>query len=287
MYVDCDLITRANKRKRTTHCGLGRDMQDDSSIGRSAHPSVRDPHHVGQLFVGSEGLLGVITELTLRLVPIPPPASTLVAVFDSVEAAADAVLAITASVRPSMLELMDRTAINAVEDMLAMGLDCTARALLLARSDASGPAAAYEIEAMAKFCRAEGASEVFSTDDAEEGEAFAAARRAALPAMERLGALLLEDIGVAVAALPALLRGVEQIADRYELTIAVVAHAGDGNAHPMLVHDSADPDAVRRPASPSPRSWISRSTLVAQSPVSTASVASRRNGCRPISATMS
>ncbi len=199
-----------------------------------------------KLFVGSEGLLGVITELTLRLLPAQPPASTLVAVFPSIEAAADAVLSITSTLRPCMLELMDRTSINAVEDFTAMGLDRTAEALLIARSDAPGESAAHEIALMESACEAHGASELFSTSDAEEGEAFAAARRAAFPALERLGSLLLEDVGVALPILPTLVRRIEAIAAANSVTIAVVAHAGDGNTHPLVVYNPLDPDETKR-----------------------------------------
>jgi glycolate oxidase len=197
-----------------------------------------------KMFVGSGGILGVITELTLRLVPAAPPASTLVAAFPSIEAAADAVLAITSSLRPSMLELMDNTSINAVEDMVNMGLDRTAQALLIARSDSPGGAAAHEIALMESACQAHGASELYTTDDEEEGEAFAAARRAAFPALERLGSLLLEDVGVALPALPALVAGVEEIATRNHVTIGVVAHAGDGNTHPLVVYNPEDPEST-------------------------------------------
>jgi glycolate oxidase len=179
-------------------------------------------------------------------VPAQPPASTLVAVFPSIDAAADAVLAISGVLRPCMLELMDRTSINAVEDFVAMGLDRTAEALLIARSDAPGSAAAAEVVIMEAACIANGASEVFCTDDVDEGEAFAAARRAAFPALERLGSLLLEDVGVALPALPALVRGIEQIAAAQQVTIAVVAHAGDGNTHPIVVFDPADPAETAR-----------------------------------------
>jgi glycolate oxidase len=199
-----------------------------------------------KLFVGSEGTLGVITELILRLVPAPPPASTMVAAFASIEAAADAVLAITAQLRPSMLELMDRTSINAVEDFTSMGLDRSAEALMIARSDAPGDAAAHEIALMESAARAHGASEVFCTDDVDEGEAFAAARRAAFPALERLGSLLLEDVGVALPHLPTLVRGIEKIAADNAVTIAVVAHAGDGNTHPLVVFDPSDADNTAR-----------------------------------------
>src|SRR5438270_6041446 len=143
----------------------------DGTALRLGGPRLKDVagFSLTKLFVGSEGLLGVITELTLRLVPAPPPASTLVAVFPSIEAAADAVLAITSTLRPSMLELMDRTSINAVEDYVSMGLDRSAEALLIARSDAPGGAADHEIALMESACSAHGASELFTTSDPAEG----------------------------------------------------------------------------------------------------------------------
>jgi glycolate oxidase len=199
-----------------------------------------------KLFVGSEGTLGVITELTLRLVPAPPPASTLVASFSSIEAAAGAVLAIVSTLRPSMLELMDNASINAVEDFIGMGLDRSAGALLIARSDAPGGAASTEVGLMAQACGRYEPTELFTTDDPAEGEMFAAARRAAFPAVEKLGDLLLEDVGVPLPALPALVRGVERIAAARDTRIAVVAHAGDGNTHPLIVYDATDPDATAR-----------------------------------------
>ena len=214
----------------------------DGTALRLGGPRLKDVAGLSltKLFVGSEGLLGVITELTLRLIPAQPPASTMVASFASIEAAADAVLAISRELRPCMLELMDRTSINAVEDMVAMGLDRSAEALLVARSDAPGIAARHEIALMESACLAHGARDVFATADADEGEAFTAARRAAFPALERLGSLLLEDVGVALPALPALVRGIEEIAARQDVTIAVVAHAGDGNTHPIVVFDPTD-----------------------------------------------
>jgi glycolate oxidase len=199
-----------------------------------------------KLFVGSEGTLGVITSLILRLLPAPPPACTLVATFATVEAAADAVVAITAGLRPSMLELMDNGSINAVEDMVKMGLDRTAGALLIARSDAPGGAAAAEIEQVHAACTANGATEVFSTPDPDEGEAFAAARRAAFPAMERVGTLLLEDVGVPVPSLPKLVHGIREIAAQRDTHIVVVAHAGDGNTHPIIAYPPGDAEAEAR-----------------------------------------
>ena len=220
----------------------------DGTAVRLGGPRLKDVAGLSltKLFVGSEGTLGVITEVTLRLLPTPPPASTLVATFDSVEASAAAVVAITERLRPSMLELMDNTSIIAVDDLLKMGLDRTAGALLVARSDAPGAAADAEIELMSAACEANGGRDVFATSDAAEGEAFLAARRASFPAMEQFGTLLLEDVGVPVPELPALVRGVREIAEARETTIALVAHAGDGNTHPIIAYPPDDHDAEKR-----------------------------------------
>ncbi|QDO89952.1 FAD-binding protein [Ornithinimicrobium ciconiae] len=193
-----------------------------------------------KLFVGSEGVLGVITEITLRLLPAQPPASTVVGTFPSVSHASRAVLAVTDRIRPALLEFMDKVTLNAVEDHLRMGLPREAEALLLAQSDAPGAAGRAEVELIQEAFTAHGAAECFSTDDPVEGEAFAAARRAAIPAVEKLGSLLLEDVGVPLPALPDLIDGVAAIAAAEDVTIAVIAHAGDGNTHPLIAFDPTD-----------------------------------------------
>jgi glycolate oxidase len=220
----------------------------DGTAVRLGGPRLKDVAGLSltKLFVGSEGTLGIITALTLRLLPAPPAGATLVANFPSMDAAAQAVVTMTTTVRPALLELMDNGSINAVEDYLAMGLDRTAGALLLARSDALGTAADLEIEAMSLACTAAGATEVFTTVDPEEGEAFLVARRAAFPAMERLGSLLLEDVGVPLPQLPALVRGVAQIAAARDTRIVLVAHAGDGNTHPIIAYPPHDAAAAER-----------------------------------------
>ena len=214
----------------------------DGSVVELGGPRLKDVAGLSltKLFIGSEGTLGIITKVLLRLVPAQRPPATLVATFARLDDATQTVVDITSAMRPSMLEFMDKPTINAVEDVTKMGLDRDAEAMLIVQSDEPAGHAAVEIAQITAICEKNSATEVFDTDDVETGEQFVVARRMAIPAVERKGSLLLEDVGVPVPRLGDLVRGIAQIAQRRDILIAVLAHAGDGNTHPLLVFDPSD-----------------------------------------------
>ncbi|MFF4054957.1 FAD-binding oxidoreductase [Streptomyces sp. NPDC001668] len=185
------------------------------------------------LLTGSEGTLAVITSATLRLRPVPVATATLAAWFPSFEAAAEASYAVArAGVEPALAELVDGPVLHAVDPALRE----RGAALLVVQCDGAGAAA--EAAAVARLL-APLASTVEVTEDPVEAEKLLAARRLALPALERLGRPLIEDIAVPRSRLAEAVREIRAISARHEVPVFTIAHAADGNLHPIIVVDRA------------------------------------------------
>ncbi|MFD0688550.1 FAD-binding oxidoreductase [Actinomadura fibrosa] len=200
------------------------------------------------LLVGSEGTLGVITEITVRLRGARPPERTIVGYFDDLRSAGEAVAAVTAAgIVPSALELIDRHCLRAVDAWRNMGLSADADVLLLGRTDLPGEAGEAEADAMVRLFAESGATWSARSEDEAEAEALFAARRLAYPALERLGPVLTEDVCVPRGLVPEMLSRIEATAAECGTHIANIAHAGDGNLHPLIITPAGD-DAARERA---------------------------------------
>jgi glycolate oxidase len=199
-----------------------------------------------RLFVGSEGSLGIVVRAVLALKPQPPQQLVLAAEFPSATAACDAVCRIMERGHtPSLLELMDRTTVQAVNTMAHMGLPDSTEALLLAAFDTPDPTA--DLAAVAELCTTAGATEVVPAADAAESELLLQARRMSLTALEAVkSATMIDDVCVPRSRLGAMIEGTAAIAQKYDLTIGVCAHAGDGNTHPVVCFDHTDAHESRR-----------------------------------------
>ena len=221
----------------------------DGRVIRTGGRNVKDVagYSLTHLLVGSQGTLGIVTEATLRLRPAPPPKRTMLAFFATLDAAGEAVAAMTrAGLEPCTLELMDRVTIGAVDDWHALGLDRSAAALLLVESDRPGPAADDDVAAAEACCTEAGATALHRATDPMEADWLRQVRRLAFRAMERLGVARMEDVGAPRSRLPELLREIERIAAAHEVRCGTFGHAGDGNLHPTFVWDRGDVAAEER-----------------------------------------
>ncbi|MFC4052226.1 FAD-binding oxidoreductase [Actinomadura syzygii] len=187
------------------------------------------------LFVGSEGTLGVITSATVRLRPAPVgPPVTVLATFGSVSAAGAAAASIMgAGLRPSLLELIDRAMLRAIDDWRRIDLDTDTAAMIITQTD--GPEC--PAEELLRHCEDAGADFAAMSTDEAEAAALLEIRRLAHPSAERLGNCLVEDVCVPRSRLPEMVGRVERAAERHGVTILTVAHAGDGNLHPVFIFE--------------------------------------------------
>ena len=195
------------------------------------------------LVTGSEGMLGVIVEVTVKLLPKPERAQALLAAFSTVEQAGDAVAAIIASgVIPAGLEMMDNPAIRAAEDFVKAGYPVEAEAILLCEIDGTDAEVSEDIMRVRELLLAQGATEVRTAKDEAERLRFWAGRKAAFPAVGRISPdYYCMDGTIPRKNLGAVLRHINELSDEFGLKVANVFHAGDGNLHPLILYDSATP----------------------------------------------
>lgn len=205
-------------------------------------------YNLVQFFVGSEGTLGVITEITLRLLPRPRAKKTMLAIFSRLDEAAEAVTGILREgVVPATLELMDQKSINCVEDYLHLGLPRDSEAILLIEVDGMPEAVEAEAAVISEVCRRMNVRSFQAAQDACEGEVLWRARRAISPAISQLRPTKIgEDISVPRSAVPEMVRRIQRISEEYSLPIVIFGHAGDGNLHPNILTDRRDAEEMAR-----------------------------------------
>ncbi|MDA3017930.1 MAG: FAD-binding protein [Actinomycetota bacterium] len=193
-----------------------------------------------RLMIGSEGTLGIITELVVGLAVRPDTPATIIATFPHIKSAAAAAAALL-KFKPSMLEIIDQTTLKAVESWHPLGFEI-AGSVLLMQLDEDQDRTGEVLKLCERFEMIDGAA---STDAADAVE-FIRVRKLAYPALERLGATLLDDVAVPISKIAELVERVEALSTKYDLTIGIFGHAGDGNMHPTIVHDHGDLKAQER-----------------------------------------
>jgi len=200
------------------------------------------------LFIGSEGTLGVITQVLLKLIPPPAARKTMLAVYDDMEKAARTVSAIIAAkIIPCTLEFLDRVTIHCVEDYAKIGLPRDAEAILLMETDGYPAAVEAEAAAMEKIARANGARSLQTAANAAEAAALATARRSAFSALARVApTTILEDATVPRDRLAEMIRFIQEIGKKHRLRIGTFGHMGDGNLHPTFLTDEKNREEMHR-----------------------------------------
>lgn len=200
------------------------------------------------VFIGSEGTLGVITQVLLRLIPKPQAKKTMVATYAKMDQAAETVSAIIAAqIIPCTLEFLDRMTIHCVEDYAHIGLPLDCEALLLMETDGHPAVVAEEAAKMEKICRERGCMEIRVAQNEEEATKLASARRTAFSALARVSpTTILEDATVPRSELAHMIRFVEAIAKKYQLKVGTFGHMGDGNLHPTFLTDERNKEEMHR-----------------------------------------
>jgi glycolate oxidase len=201
-----------------------------------------------QLICGSEGTLAVIAQVTLRLLPLPEARCTVLAIFNEVRQAGKAVHTIRASgVVPAKIELMDNWMLRRIEEQTPLGLPQDAAAILLFELDGSAASVAPETQAVIRLCEAAGSVHARAARDAQDADKLWGARRAAFSAVfGSAPTVLAEDVTVPVSKIPDLIDRIAEIRQRYDVTIVLVGHAGDGNLHPSVLTDRGNAEHFAR-----------------------------------------
>ncbi len=222
----------------------------DGTVLNTGGKNVKDVagYDLTKLFTGSEGTLGVITKVIVKLVPAPEARKAMMAVFSDLDNAGKSIAAIIANkIIPPTLEIMDNATIRTVEEYAKVGLPTAAEAVLLIEVDGIPEVVDKEAAKVIEVLKANGADEIRAAKDAAERDKIWAARRAALPALAKLRpTTFVEDATVPRSEVPAMIRAVNTIAAKYNVTVGTFGHAGDGNLHPTIVCDLRDADEMDR-----------------------------------------
>lgn len=222
----------------------------DGRVVRAGKKTIKNVsgYDLTRLMVGAEGTLGIITEITVRLIPLPESRKTLLAVYDSLQKGAETVTAIIREkIIPATLELMDREMVALIEEFKPSGLPLDAEAVILIEVDGSENEAAREQAVVANLCFQHGAKEVKVAKNQVEANLLWEGRRSAMGAMAgKCTTLISEDATVPRSCIPQFVKAIKEISAKYEIAIPILGHTGDGNLHPCLLTDERDQEKMER-----------------------------------------